>query len=377
MRALSRWFPLLSVSALSLAGYACNSAPPAGCDRNSDCAASEVCIDRRCERSIDANRPDAFTALPDVPPPMLPDAYANDANCVRTECGATDACDDGLDNDCDTRVDEGCSCVPGSTTRCLTGEPGASVARCDWGEMTCSDAVEFGSWGACIEGASGMPPSPYGCRRVGIIGAPGSNGSSDFQTWLETQGAIATRIHADAAMPMPLRRAELDTFDLVIIDYVRRAYTMEESQILEDWVRDGGGLVAMTGHDGDSTRHNSLLAALGPSYDNTRLLSGLATLLTHPTTGAADGSVLPPVTFAGGRAVIVPTELATDLVPVAMLGADVVGVAGPMGEGRVFIFGDEWIEFDSEWRTMPAIPRLWQNTVQWGAPDEPLIPACE
>lgn len=379
MRTLSRWLPILLAPTLSLAGCECDTPPPEGCANSRECAASETCVDRRCVPTVDANTPDAFTELPDVPEVIRPDAFMSDANCVRTECGATDACDDGLDNDCDTRIDEGCSCVPGSTTRCLTGEPAASVARCDWGEMTCSDAVEFGSWGACMEGGSGLPPSPYGCRRVGIIGAPGSNGSSDFQMWLETQGAIATRIQADAAMPTPLRRTELDTFDLVIIDYLRRPYTLEESQILEDWVRDGGGLVAMTGHDNTIVAdfHNSLLAALGPSYDATRLLSGLATLLPHPTSQADGGGVLPPVTFAGGYAVITPAELAADVIPVAMLGEDIVGIAGPVGDGHVFIFGDEWIEFDSEWRTMPAIPRLWQNTVQWVAPDEPLIPACE
>ena len=377
MRTLSPCFPLLLVSALSLLGCECGTTPT-GCTEMRDCAASETCVDSRCVARLDADTPDALTESLDAHR-VLPDAFASDANCVRTECGPIDGCDDGLDNDCDSRIDEGCSCVPGSTTRCLTGEPGASVARCDWGEMTCTDTIEFGSWGACMEGSTGLPPSPYGCRRVGIIGAPGSNGSSDFQTWLETQGAIATRIHADAATPMPLRRTELDTFDLVIIDYLRRPYTAEESQILEDWVRDGGGLVAMTGHDNTnvSDLHNSLLAALGPSYDTTRLLSGLATLLTHPTTEAADGSVLPAVTFAGGRDVVVPADLTATLTPMAMLGEDVVGVAGPMGEGHVLIFGDEWIEFDSEWRTMPAIPRLWQNMVQWVAPDAPLIPACE
>ena len=108
------------------------------------------------------------------------------------------------------------------------------------------------------------------------------------------------------------------------------------------------------------------------------LLSGSATLLPHPTTLDTDGvSTLPPVTFAGGRPVIVPAALMADIVPIAMIGAEVVGVAGPLGDGYVLIFGDEWIEFDSEWATMPAIPRFWQNAVGWLAPDEPVLPACE
>jgi hypothetical protein len=136
----------------------------------------------------------------------------------------------------------------------------------------------------------------------------------------------------------------------------------------------------MTGHDGltSSLRHNTLLAEVGPTYDVVMgLLNGPATLLAHPTTLDTDGvSTLPPVTFAGGRAVIVPPALMTDIVPIATIGADVVGVAGPLGDGFVLVFGDEWIEFDSEWSTMPPIPRFWQNAVGWLSPDEPVLPAC-
>jgi hypothetical protein len=88
-------------------------------------------------------------------------------------------------------------------------------------------------------------------------------------------------------------------------------------------------------------------------------------------------STLPPVTFAGGRPVLVPPALMADVVPIATIGTNVVGVAGPLGEGHVLIFGDEWIEFDSEWASMPPIPRFWENSVRWLAPDEDVLPACE
>jgi hypothetical protein len=304
-----------------------------------------------------------------------------DGSCISTVCAESDACYDGLDDDCDGVVDDGCSCTPGSTARCLPGGTTATIALCSWGEMTCEGAGEFGTWGACmggggIDGGSAL----YGCRRIGIMGAPGANPSSNFQAWLEMQGAIVTRFHDTASAPT-LQRAELETFDLVVVDWLQRTYTIDEATTLSDWVRAGGALRVMTGHDSGATadRHVSLLASLGPTFDLAAgPLSGPATLLAHPTTMTADGTgTLPPVTFNGGLRTIVPSDLASSIVPMAVIGSDVVGVAGPLGDGRVLLFGDEWIEFDSEWSTMPPIPQLWLNTVQWLAPEMPVLPACE
>lgn len=314
----------------------------------------------------------------DAAPSDAPSDIA-DASCVSLTCGATDSCDDGLDGDCDGTVDESCACVPGSTTRCLPSGMGPTVSLCAWGEMVCGGGVEFGTWGACAgAGAGDAGGSPYGCRRIGIMGAPGANPSSNFQAWLETQGAIATRFHADEGA-RALQRAELETFDLVIVDWLQRRYSIDEAETLALWVREGGALMVMTGHDSGETadRHVSLLAALGPSFDlRAGPIGGPAMLLPHPTTRTADGmGTLPPVTFNGGLRTTVPASLAADVVPMAVIGTEVVGVAGPIGAGRVLLFGDEWIEFDSEWSTMPPIIQFWLNTVRWLAPDNSL-PIC-
>ena len=310
-----------------------------------------------------------------------PHDAGGDASCVSSECGDSEDCYDGLDRDCDGTVDEGCACAPGSTARCLPGGSTPTGGRCSWGVMTCEGAGEFGMWGACSGGGgSDGGASLYGCRRIGIMGAPGANPSSNFQAWLETQGAIATRFHASASA-LELSRAELETFDLVIVDWLQRLYTEAESDTLSEWVRAGGALMVMTGHDSGATadRHVSLLASLGPSFDIAAgPISGPATLVAHPTTATADGTgTLPPVSFYGGLRTTVPAELAADILPMAVIGSDVVGVAGPLGDGRVLLFGDEWIEFDSEWSTMPPILQLWLNTVVWLSPDEPLLPICE
>jgi hypothetical protein len=53
---------------------------------------------------------------------------------------------------------------------------------------------------------------------------------------------------------------------------------------------------------------------------------------------------------------------------VARLPDGAAGVAVELGEGRAFIWGDEWIQFDSEWSTMPEITQLWVNALGWLGP---------
>ncbi|HEY8427986.1 MAG TPA: MopE-related protein, partial [Sandaracinaceae bacterium] len=66
----------------------------------------------------------------------------------------TETACDGRDNDCDGVIDEGCTCVDGTTQPC-----GIATGRCELGVQTCSG----GEWGAC-EG--GVGPAPEECNGV-------------------------------------------------------------------------------------------------------------------------------------------------------------------------------------------------------------------
>lgn len=51
-----------------------------------------------------------------------------------------------------------------------------------------------------------------------------------------------------------------------------------------------------------------------------------------------------------------------------------VGVVQDRGVGRLFMFGDEWIEFDPEWRNIPQIEQFWVQTLSFLGPQSCQVP---
>ena len=73
--------------------------------------------------------------------------------CNGAQVPGREACGDGLDNDCDGQVDEGCLCVPGQKRGCYPGPQNTEGrGNCHGGQQTCVANGEVVSWGAC-EGA--------------------------------------------------------------------------------------------------------------------------------------------------------------------------------------------------------------------------------
>ncbi|MCC6216529.1 MAG: hypothetical protein IT376_16825 [Polyangiaceae bacterium] len=67
-----------------------------------------------------------------------------------------EACGNGLDDDQNGFVDEGCTCSVGATQACYSGVPPlAGVGACARGTQTCQISGEFGQWGPCA--GSGAP----------------------------------------------------------------------------------------------------------------------------------------------------------------------------------------------------------------------------
>lgn len=219
-----------------------------------------------------------------------------------------------------------------------------------------------------FDSGSGDDGSTCKHLNIGIFGNPGANASSNFQTWLEMSGTSVQRIQTTPTEP--LTAATVQPFDVIILDWLTRDYTAAEADVLAAFVSKGGGVASMTGYDNNTTddwHANSLLAPLQVAYSGPLLNQDVTSFATHPITAG-----LTSVTFAGGYAVSDLGGTASTRTPIAFLpgsnGNVTVGFAIQAGAGHAFVWGDEWIEFDSEWSTLPQIKQLWVQVFAWISP---------
>ncbi|HEX2673425.1 MAG TPA: hypothetical protein VHM25_21235 [Polyangiaceae bacterium] len=201
---------------------------------------------------------------------------------------------------------------------------------------------------------------------IGILGNPGARASSNFQQWLVASGTSAQRIHTTSNEA--LTSTTLQLFDVVVLDWLTRQYTADEAAIFANWVSAGGGVVSMSGYANTASdwNANSLLAPLQVAYGGSLLTNPVESFAVHPVTAG-----LTSVTFTGGYAVSDLGGSASTRTPIAFFSDSAkttVGVAVQMGKGRAVVWGDEWIEFDSEWSTLPQIPQFWVQVFAWIAP---------
>lgn len=215
------------------------------------------------------------------------------------------------------------------------------------------DDVDVGNDGICD------------CLRIGIVGNPGSNPSANFQGWLTARGTSVERSHT--APTETFDAAFLAKYDVVIFDQLSRDYTTTEADALRLWVEAGGGFVSMTGYTDTALdfRANSLLAPLGLSYLPGLHSEPVTIFATHPVTAG-----LTSVTFLGGYLVGDSGGSGGTSTAIGSISAGPVAYAHERGKGRAVAWGDEWIEYDSEWQSLPEIEKLWVNLMSWLGPQD-------
>lgn len=206
---------------------------------------------------------------------------------------------------------------------------------------------------------------------IGIFGNPGAYDKSQFEGWLRGAGAGVARVQTTSTEA--LTEDALRPHDVVVLDWLTRDYTASEATTLATWIESGGGVMAMSGYDNvttDDWHANSLLAPLGVAYSGPLIEGPVTDFAPHPITEGLES-----VVFKGGYAI---SELGGDThvhTPIATLpagadGSDVnVGYAIESGDGRAFVWGDEWIEFLSE-EGSDFPPDLWIQAFAWLAPKD-------
>lgn len=269
----------------------------------------------------------------------------------------------------------GCSAsksdLPGHVNGGSSSAGASSTGAAGAGSGASANGAAGNSFNLDLDGGLGTPDqdASAGCSRlnIGIFGKQGANNSSNFEQWLTRAGTSVQRIQTTP--DEPVTAATLAPFDVIILDCLQREYTTDEATSFATWVSAGGGVAALSGYY-DNTEidwhANSLLAPLGVAFSGDRVWGPATSFAMHPITQG-----LSSVTFTGGYPVADLGGSASTREPIAFITHTPpvpVAFAVQMGSGRAFLWGDEWIEFDSEWATIPQIPQLWVQIFSWLAP---------
>lgn len=319
---------------------------------------------------------------PDVDGDGIPNNM--DPDFVAPAGGTGGSGDGGVDGSLDggLNLDGGMNGTGGNgvAPECTTDENGMEVCVC----------IKIATWGA-----------------LGTFGAvPGMDGQDAIGAWLNENSTGDAEYFA--AKP-PITAESLAAYNVIIIQDVSAwaAFTADEKAAFEAWIKGGGGVITLNGYSANGNEMinvNDLLGFTGISYvassdtSNEAVREALlgdcdycygssvpqAGWETHPLTenmkkvGAFYGRSITP-----GTATVVATE-----------GENVVGAAAQLESGRVFVFHDEWVTYNSQWTGdgLPkdcrdstlhpmvcalehpleqySLPQFWFNSLKWLSGDK-------
>lgn len=298
---------------------------------------------------------------------QVSDSNASDSTVSTTDPTGTTSVGTTTDSTSDATSDATTDSTTDSTsTGTTTDDTTTTGGGCVPAEEVCNeidddcdgliDNVDVGMDGICD------------CLSIALVGNEGANPSAEFQAWLEAQGTQVDRINTNPNEP--LDKGTLEKYDIIILDWLVRGYTADEAAATKSWIEAGGGLMSMTGHTNSQSvadRPNSLIGPMGLSYNTSKgFFSGPITNFTdHPI-----NTDLTSVSFYGGLYVDIVEDGVGVNEPIMFLPQGPVGVVQDRMNGSLFIFGDEWVEFDSEWKNIPQIKQFWVQVLSYIGPKE-------
>jgi hypothetical protein len=253
---------------------------------------------------------------------------------------------------------------------------GGSGARGDGGAEVCDGADNDGD--GIIDDVDVGGDGVCDCLNIATIGqiGPWSNGGNIFTTWLNMRsptGAVALDdqlLTADLIRPFQvIVSLHVDTTAVENMgrsSAAHHAFAQEEADALKAWVEGGGGFLTTIGYSNNEANEvvnvNRLLNALGMGYSTSKLdlTDFVQRWDPHPITMGVsriftDNGIQPEGTG---------TTIAWDT------GDRVALQVKEVGMGRVAVWGDEWITYDSEWQdiTDQQVELFWLNLLKWLSP---------
>lgn len=209
------------------------------------------------------------------------------------------------------------------------------------------------------------------CLRIATLGQPGTVGVSNmFDAWLDARSA-AGAVHLQAQVLTP---ALLQNYQVIVsqnVSEIGRAYGTSEVDALKAWIEKGGGFMTLIGYAGPTEIQNVnlLLAPFGMSYGPEQILQkqGASTVpvtqwVSHPVTAGVSLLGVDNGYPVNGSGTVLATEQGWNVLRVQ-----------EASKGKLVMWGDEWITFDTEWQGHPEyqVETFWLNVIKW------LTPAAE
>jgi hypothetical protein len=229
-----------------------------------------------------------------------------------------------------------------------------------------TDDVDAGGDGVCD------------CLSIGTIGhiGPWSDGGNIFASWLDArtpQGAVqlgdqvlTPELLAPLQVIVVLHVGTMEVTNADVITPANHAFSEAEVAAFGAWVKAGGGVMTTIGYHWNEAEEvvnvNRLLASVDAGYSVTNLdLNDYVTRWEqHPVT---DG--VRRINTVNG------VEPAGSGTPVAYGAEDRIALrVNQPANGRVVVWGDEWITYDSEWEDIQdqQIELFWLNILKWLSP---------
>jgi hypothetical protein len=238
----------------------------------------------------------------------------------------------------------------------------------------------------------------------GIWGACGMYGDSTsaFETWLNTQSTAVVDTYTSKPT---LSASFLAQYNVIILQWLRDVadggsdgalwtFTPTEVSALEAWVKAGGGLITLSGYDGDGeevTPLNSLLSFTDFHYNmdatygtNCNSCWGGACALSGWNANSPIGAHLTQVGIQFGRSISVAASAAyAPTIDCPCPSGNECAVHEDVGSGHVFAFTDEWVTYTSQWlgtaSCIPGscegdtaqndfqVPQFWYNAIAYAS----------